>query len=473
MNVILIISDTFRKDHLGAYGNPWIHTPNLDAFARQATVFDRAYAASFPTVPNRFDVMSGRFTFPYFAWSPLPRDAVVIGQVLAEAGWTTMMVADTPHILQSGFHFDRGFSGWEWIRGQENDRWRTSPADPKLPCSPDKLREPERTVKQYLRNVSARRGEEDYFVARTMRTAARWLEENRDQQFFLYVDTFDPHEPWDPPQWYVDLYDPGYEGEEVIYPRYDFADYLSEAELRHMRALYAGEVSLVDKWVGYLLQRIEELGLAEKTMVIFTTDHGFYHGEHNRTGKSHITAEGFSYCPLYTEVAAIPLMIRLPGQTEGQRISAFAQPPDLFPTILEFLGAPDPGTANGMSLLPLIEGRVEKNRDIAITSPCLAHEFNAGIPTTITTDEWAMIYYGTPQAPPAQFTTRAVDTLDRQAAERAVPAPELYYLPDDPNMNVNVIEQHQDVARQLVARHVEMLQAWGCEEKFLRYRQSL
>jgi arylsulfatase A-like enzyme len=94
----------------------------------------------------------------------------------------------------------------------------------------------------------------------------RWLEENVEcQPFFLYVDTFDPHEPWDPPQWYVDLYDPGYQGEEVIYPQYAPCDFLSEAEVKHCRALYAGEVTMVDAWVGKLLNRLDDLGLREDT----------------------------------------------------------------------------------------------------------------------------------------------------------------------------------------------------------------
>jgi arylsulfatase A-like enzyme len=472
MNVILIVSDTMRRDHLGAYGNDWIRTPHLDALAATSTVFDRAYAASFPTVPNRFDTMTGRFTFTYFDWAPLPREAVVMSEVLGAAGYTTMMVADTPHILQSGFNFDRGFSAFEWIRGQENDRWKTAPDDPPLPAHPSKLREPERTVKQYLRNVSGRHEEQDYFVARTMRAAAQWLEENRDQPFFLYVDTFDPHEPWDPPQWYVDLYDPGYTGEEVTYPLYNYADYLSPAELRHMRALYAGEVSLVDTWVGHLLERVEELGLADDTMVIFTTDHGFYHGEHNRTGKSHISPQGFSYVPLCTEVAAIPLMVRLPGQTAAQRLGAFAQPPDLFPTVLDFLGVTEPGTTNGASLLPLIEGKRRCNRDLAITSPSLAHDPNGGIPTTITSEEWSLVYFGDPAGPAAQYTTRAVDSLTRQTEEFAVPPPELFHLPSDPNMERNVADEHADVARDLVARHVKMLEGLGCDEAYLRHRRG-
>ncbi len=273
MNFVVIVSDTFRRDHLGCYGNDWIHTPNLDRLASESLVFDQARTASFPTVPNRRDVLTGRFTFTYCDWAPLPPDEVVIAEVMGEAGYTTMMILDTPHIVAHGYNFSRGFQGWEWIRGQEHDEWRTSPKDPELPCAPEKLRRPDTTVKQYLRNVSDRTSEEDYFVARTMRSAMRWLEENRDSKpFFLYVDTFDPHEPWDPPRWYVDLYDPGYEVEEVIYPNYAPCDYLSEAELKHARALYAGEVSLVDTWVGRLLDRVDELGLRDDTVVIFTTD---------------------------------------------------------------------------------------------------------------------------------------------------------------------------------------------------------
>jgi len=118
-----------------------------------------------------------------------------------------------------------------------------------MPCDPNKLRHKERAVTQYLRNVALRRSEADYFVAQTMTAAAHWLELNYDQheKFFLHVDTFDPHEPWDPPRWYMDMYDPGYEGEEVTYPVYGPCDYLTEEELKHCRALYAGEAMLVDR----------------------------------------------------------------------------------------------------------------------------------------------------------------------------------------------------------------------------------
>ena len=107
MNFILVIADTFRKDHVGCYGNKWISTPYLDKFAKRSVVFDNAYAGSFPTVPNRRDVLTGRAVFTYADWGRLPSDEVVLPELLGEKGYTSMMVADTPHILQSGYNFDR------------------------------------------------------------------------------------------------------------------------------------------------------------------------------------------------------------------------------------------------------------------------------------------------------------------------------------------------------------------------------
>ena len=475
MNVILIISDTFRRDHLGCYGNDWIRTPNLDRLAASSFVFENAWTANFPTLPNRYDVMTGRFGFIEYDWSPLPRDVTVLQEVLSQAGYLTMMIADTPHILQRGAYFQRGFDGFIWVRGQENDHYATQPREVKLPCDPSKLRNPDYTMVHYMRNVAKRQREEDYFPAMTMREAAAWLEENRNDRFFLYVDTFDPHEPWDPPKWYVDLYDPGYKGEEVIYPRYAPADFLTRRELKHCRALYAGECSLVDTWVGFLLRRVEELGLADNTAIIFTTDHGFYIGEHGLIGKSLIWPGGHANCQLYSEVARIPLIIHLPGQAKGRRIRQYVQPPDLAPTILDLLGVEIPDTMQGMSLLPLMEGRSRRTRPLTITTPSLAHDPNAGIPTTITMGEWALVYHGSPDAPLVRHLTAAVDHVERPAKlpTDAVPPPELYNLREDPNMTRNVIRKHRDVAERIHAAHVRFLRKLGMPDEYLQHRTKL
>jgi arylsulfatase A-like enzyme len=475
MNFLIIVSDTFRRDHLGCYGNQWIRTPHLDHFAAESIVFDQARAASFPTVPNRRDVLTGRYTFTYCDWAPLPPSEVVLAEVLGQAGYRTMMILDTPHIVAHGYNFGRGFHGWEWIRGQEHDEWRTSPRDPALPCAPEKLRSPFATVKQYLRNVSDRDSEADYFAPRTMARAMRWLEENLESQpFFLYVDTFDPHEPWDPPQWYVDLYDPGYQGEEVIYPQYAPCDYLSEAELKHCRALYAGEVTMVDAWVGKLLNRLDDLGLRDDTMVIFTTDHGFYHGEHGLMGKS-IIADKFSCAvPLYDEVARIPLMVRVPGLGPGRR-RAFAQPPDLMPTLLDMAGVAVPDTVQGTSLAPVLRGETDQVRPLALTSPSIIYGERARRFTTITDGEWTLIYPGARFDPSRAAESSIVDSIRRLEAATYAGAggPELYHLPTDPGQKNNVLADHPDLAARLHAEHVAMLESLGTAEEHLANRRAL
>ena len=131
MNIIVVMSDTLRYDHLGCHGNPWIRTPHIDAFSKRCMLFDRAYQASFPTIPTRTDMMTGRLTFPFRGWTPLPEDEVILAELLTDAGYVTMLLCDTPHLVRDGHRFDRGFLGWEWIRRARgrplNHRRRTRP----------------------------------------------------------------------------------------------------------------------------------------------------------------------------------------------------------------------------------------------------------------------------------------------------------------------------------------------------------
>jgi len=473
LNLLIIVSDTFRRDHLGCYGNAWIKTPNIDELARQSILFENAYCGSFPTVPNRAEVFTGRYVFTYYDWSPLPRNEVVLSEVLGKAGYTTMLIADTPHILKDGYNFQRGFSGWDWIRGQENDRYMTDPIEIRFPCSPEKLRSPHDTVVQYLRNVSRRTCEADYFAPQTMARACDWLERNRAiERFMLYVDTFDPHEPWDPPRWYVDLYDPGYDGEEVIYPAYGHDDYVTREELKHMRALYAAEATMVDRWVGKVLVRLEDLGLADDTAVIFTTDHGFYLGEHNLIGKCIIAGGTLEATPLYSELARIPLLVRIPGSEPG-RIQGLVQPTDIMPTILELAGAKDPGTMHGRSLLPLIKGEVESLRDVAVSSWAITQDVSSGRRSTIADGKWALIYGGVAEGQTTQ-TTSVVDSV-RRSEQAYMPGkePELYDLESDPGQERNVFDAERDIAAQLHKNYVDMLRAAGTHERYLKPRLAL
>lgn len=469
LNCVFCVSDTFRRDNLTCYGNPHVHTPYLDRLAQLSQVFTRAYCGSFPTVPSRTDLFTGKWTFPHRDWSPLPREETVLAELLSHAGYTTMMIIDTPHLLNYGYHFDRGFTAFEWIRGQENDRYRTDPVQVEFPCSTVKLRGREHIVRQYLRNVADRRGEQDHFPALTISAAMRWLETNYQQQpFFLYLDLFDPHEPWDPPRHYTNLYDPNYEGEEIIYPQYWYwREFLSEAELNHCRALYYGEVTMVDYWFGRLMARLESLNLLENTVVVFTADHGFYFGEHGILGKALFEfREGqhrFHRSPIYDEVARIPLLIYLPGMKPATH-DVFTGFVDLMPTILQLAGVEIPAQVQGNSLVPVMTGEKVDWRDFYVTSWAIVHAPGGTVsravdgterlvlsprPSTIHESEWTLIY-----------------SVEEDEVE-------LYHTANDPGQTLNVAKQHPEVARRLHQKLVQLLEECHTREEFLKPRRRL
>jgi len=465
MNVIIIVSDTLRRDHLGCYGNKWISTPNIDKFSKISLVFDNAYIGSFPTVPHRRDLFTGRFIFTYTDWSPLTSDEIVLSEMLQPHGYLSMFIADTPHTTAPGYNYQRGFSAWIRIRGQEGDPITTEPTDIELPCAPEKLRNPVR-VKQMLRNNLLRKSEEDYFCAQTMRQACMWLEKNYKEKFFLYVDTFDPHEPWDSPHYYVDMYDKNYDGEEIIYPVYGPCDYLTKREIQHIRAHYAGEVTLVDRWVGRLFQKIEDLGLLENTIVVFTTDHGFYHGEHNLMGKSIITEKHQGLAPLYEEVTHIPLLMYIPG-VKSRRIKPIVQVPDITATILHLAKVKDQSQINGKSMLPLIE-KNKKIRNYAVSAPSIIYGSTGGQKVTITDESGWVFIYGLEISEQKEFITRIVDGEVRiQKPLSRNLEPELYYLPEDPEQKKNIFSKNKEIAKKLHLKFLDFLKSVKTDEKII------
>jgi arylsulfatase A-like enzyme len=437
MNVIVIVSDTFRYDYLGANGNPWIKTPELDAFARRAVSFDRCYVSSFPTIPTRTDWFTGRYGFPFHGWRPLDPGATVLAAELSKAGTVNQLIADCPHLMNGTNHFQRGFHGFDWIRGQEGDTpltWMNHPIREVQPLAKTRQRPTPFGAPLVNKHAWQNRwwdGEEDTFVARTCRTACRWLEHNyKAEKFFLWVDCFDVHEPWDPPQYLVDLYaDPAYAGPPMRHPNYGPASDFTAAELANLRAHYAGEVTLVSKHVGRLLRMIEDTGLMERTAVFFMADHGMYLGEHDRTGKSNICDHDTrGSWPLYEEVSHIPLLVWVPGIEGGRRVDALVQPPDIMPTILQLAGSEGPEGMHGHSLLPLLRGETRfLPRRVAVSGFDLPRgEGPNGPKVTVTDGEWTLI-----------------------AAAEAHAPPELYHRPSDPGQERNGIAEHPDAARAL------------------------
>ncbi|MDP8949323.1 MAG: sulfatase, partial [Actinomycetota bacterium] len=367
MNIILIILDSLRKDHVGAYGNSWIKTPSLDALSRESLRFTRAYPESIPTLPARRAIHTGLRTWPFRNWDPpegetfmpagwqrIPEEQTTLSEILLAEGYNTVLFSDTQHLFKASYNFQRGFKVYDWIRGQERDRYRPTMRVPQeqvekmvVPGNSENMVD---KVRQYLANTANRESEEDWFAPRVFTMASEFLKTaDRGQPFFLVVDCYDPHEPWDPPEEYVSLYGEGYDGPEPTVPEYGDAGWIGERELERMRNLYAAEVTMTDRWLGNFLDKIDELNLSENTLLLVLSDHGVALGEHDATGKP--------FWALWPELTDIPFFIRHPeGKGAGQTSSYYASTHDVAPTVLGFLGMESPKPMDGKKLSVLFEG---------------------------------------------------------------------------------------------------------------------
>jgi arylsulfatase A-like enzyme len=362
MNVVLVVLDSLRKDHVGAYGNDWIKTPTLNALAEESLLFTRSHPEAMPTIPVRRAIHTGMRTWPtsppHFGWTPIPSAQGTLAEILAKEGYGTFLVTDT--YVQFPMNFGRGFEAYHMIRGQERDRYR----DPSV-ISEEEMREryiilgDGSKARQYLANIRGRQSEEDWFAPKVFLGAIDMLEEaaGRKEPFFLVADCFDPHEPWDPPEEYVRLYDEGYEGKEPLNDNYGKDDYLTDRQLLRMRALYAAEVTMMDRWLGRFIERAHELGVMEDTLLVVVSDHGHLLGEHGYTGK-------LPYA-LYPELTDTVFMVRHPqGKGAGRTSGFYASTHDVAPTILGFLGVEQPEPMDGQDLMPLLESKdPERARD--------------------------------------------------------------------------------------------------------------
>jgi arylsulfatase A-like enzyme len=460
-NVVFVVCDTFRRDHVGAYGNPTIRTPSLDRLAGEGVVFDHHLVSSFPTMPARADFLTGRFAYTFMGWEPLGAGLETLPGLLSRSGYLTMGVVDTPFFIRNGYAYDRGFDDFIWIRGQGDDTRPEERADARMTW------------------VS----ESDRLVARTMTAAETWLERHYREPFFLYVDTWDPHEPWDAPDYYPALYKSDYDGRH-IYPCYGkWRDHgLSEADLETVRATYCGEVTMVDRWLGHLLEKLDLLGLRERTYVFFTSDHGFYFGEHGYFGKAEwfhdpdaaLGADAdvpewlpeswlltIGWSPLYQELTRVPLVVRGPGLEPGRR-RALTTAPDLAPTVLDLVGA-DPGAEmSGRSFRNVLDGERDEHRPFVISSWPL-YFAEGELTSAVDSRPRRLASYM-----PLTVTTRTRSLILGGAAED----PELYDLQADPgeqmNAWANCTEEGVGLAREAVA----FLEEQGTPERHLEPRQA-
>jgi arylsulfatase A-like enzyme len=286
-----------------------------------------------------------------------------IARALREQGVTTMLASDHPHLFETGgenYHTD--FTAWQYERGHESDPWRTTP-DPTWIGTPALPVERAPYHHAYDNSRTYFRSEEEFPGPKTMAAAADWIREaaRSHERFFLFVDEFDPHEPFDTPLPYAGMYDRDWDGPLAIWPPYLIdavaSGKLDDRKARHLRANYGSKLTMIDHWFGHLIKAIEDQGLTDSTGVILCTDHGHYLGEHDIFGKP--------AAPIFSELGRIPLLVRWPGQ--GHRdVEALTTSVDIHATIADLFGAAIDHPTHGRSLLPVIEGTAGSVREFAL-----------------------------------------------------------------------------------------------------------
>ncbi len=425
MNLIVVVLDSLRQDQVGAYHQgrarfsdvPPARTPNLDAFSRECVVFSNAYPEALPTIPARYVLMTGQRALPFRPWAPLGSGDLTIAQILRGEGYVGGLVSDCYHYRAPGMNYHAGFHAYRWIRGQEYDPWESGPPRRDVGAYVNEHYTPEwrERVAQFLANTDAFTSEDDWFPARVVDEAVTWLQRNRShKKVFLWIDCFDPHEPWDPPARFDTYADPAYRGPRLILPMGGLSrTWASPAETRHIRGLYAGEVSFVDACLGRLFEGLARLNYLDDSVVLLLADHGHPLSDHGKFLKG---ADR-----LHSELLRVPCMIRLPqGRRGGTRTDALVQFQDMLPTLLDLLGVRgDAGAMHGRSFAPVVEGQTSEHRDAVIMG------YYEGIDRCIRTQTWSYV--------------------ERPAGE----PDELYHLGNDPDERANLIDRAPEEARRL------------------------
>lgn len=424
MNVIGIMLDSFRQDHVSFYnggqsvfdGVPACRTPNLDAFAQECIVFDNAYPEALPTLPVRTQLFTGQRTLPFRPWQALTKEDVSIAEILRAEGYVCGLISDCYHYRAPGMNYHRGFHSYRWIRGQEYDPWTSHPPHRNLDDYVNEHYDAKwrSLVAQFVANTDDFTREEDWFPSKVVDEAIDWLTRNRvHSRIFAWIDSFDPHEPWDPPARFDTYTAAGYDGKRLILPLGGLADkWATPQEIRHIRGLYAGEAAFVDHCLGRLFQTLDDLGYYGDSIIVVVADHGHPLGDHGKFLKGGDR--------MYNELLRVPLLIRLPGGQGARRTRALVQFHDLLPTLLDLLGLSNNVTSmHGRSFLSVIRGDGDAHRDVVITG------YHEAVERCVRDETWSYV--------------------QRPEGEQD----ELYHLLEDPKERNNLIHQHPDEAHRL------------------------
>jgi arylsulfatase A-like enzyme len=334
-NVLVITIDTLRPDRLGCYGYGRPTSPRIDEFAARSVLFEQAVCSTPQTLPSHTSIFTGLHPRTHKAISHesiVSQDVTTLAEILRDRGYTTAAFVSS-HVLDSRYGLNQGF---------------------------DRYWEVHDVMRPRQREVAQERGYDP-----TTNEVLSWLEANASNKFFAWVHWFHPHRPYEPPMEvrarFVDEYlgEANSSTEFVMKVWRDKID-LSEADVRYLSQLYDGEVAFTDEQVGRVLDALEALGIADKTIVVITADHGEMLYEHDYYFGHDIA--------LYDECIMVPLIINNAGLgVAPKRVPGLVQSIDIFPTVLGFLGIKPPAGTEGRTLKPLIMGAETRTTEYAFS----------------------------------------------------------------------------------------------------------
>jgi len=299
-----------------------------------------------PCMPARRELHTGRYNFLHRSWGPLEPFDDSLPELLKDNGVYAHLVSDHQHYWEDGgATYHTRYNSWEFSRGQEGDHWKGHIVEPD---HPDMLRSWDNdNIRHDWVNREYMQQESDQPQAQTFANGMDFIRKNHaEENWFLQIETFDPHEPFFTQQHYKDLYPHDYDG-----PHFDWPPYARVTEtleqVEHARYEYAALVSMCDYYLGQVMGLMDTLKLWDDTLLIVCTDHGYMLGEHDWWAKI--------YQPLYDEIIHTPLFVWDPRcGIRGERRQSLVQTIDFMPTLLDFFGIDIPPDVQGAALAETI-----------------------------------------------------------------------------------------------------------------------
>ncbi len=386
-NVLILHTDQQRFDTIRAAGNDVMHTPNLDRLAERGALLERFYVQNPVCMPSRASMMSGRYPGATTVTSngiPMPQNVRCIQHMLGDAGYFTGVIGKLhflPHAARDHreAHPAYGFDHLqisdepgcyrdayrEWVRQQAPSQLDAINCGlPPARASWERMMGWQGTVQppEPRAGFRPRVFEADDHLTNACFVAdqsVQFIEERGDRPFFLFAGFYHPHSPLMPPQSCLDHYDdldsiplPHRAEHESLAPQ---AEGMTDRDFREARRHYYAMVTDVDRNVGHILAALDDRGLTENTIVVFTSDHGDYMGDHGKFGKG---------MPGHDCIMRVPCLISYPGEIEpGSRIGGLVEAVDLVPTLLDYAGVVREPEIQGRSMRPLLAGDPDAARD--------------------------------------------------------------------------------------------------------------